>query len=148
MSVHISLSSESVLRNWVPELLKLIAARRSLKGATVVALNGDLGAGKTTLVKALAAELGITEVVTSPTFTIMKRYEAKEGAPFPTLYHLDVYRIDDVSELAPLRFNELLTLDNTLICIEWAEKITSLLPPHTITITLMHAEAGRLVRIA
>lgn len=148
MAVYFSLASEAALQAWAPELVQLLVRRRAVSGATVLALRGDLGAGKTTLVKALAVRLGISETVTSPTFTIMKRYETGEGASFATLYHLDVYRIEDLSELTPLHFNELLRLDNTLICIEWAEKIASLLPPHTIVVTLEHAENGRLLSIA
>lgn len=148
MAVYFSLASEAALQAWAPELVQLLVRRRAVSGATVLALRGDLGAGKTTLVKALAVRLGISETVTSPTFTIMKRYETGDGAPFATLYHLDVYRIEDLSELTPLQFSELLTLDNTLICIEWAEKIAPLLPPHTIAVTLEHAENGRLLSIA
>ena len=96
-------------------------------GATVIALSGDLGAGKTTFVKALAKALGVTEHVTSPTFTIMSGYDTTNDR-FEQLIHMDAYRIEDESELGPLRFTELLQQPNTLFCIEWAEQIAGALP--------------------
>ncbi len=103
--------------------------------ATVLALIGDLGAGKTTLVQALARELGITDVVTSPTFVVMKSYETTNTV-FTTLVHIDAYRIDDVDEMRPLGFLSLLTQPNTLLCIEWPERIASLLPTKRYTLSL------------
>ncbi len=104
-------------------------------GATVIALHGDLGAGKTTFVQALGQLLGVTEHITSPTFTIMKGYETTD-AMFQNLIHMDAYRLEDISELAPLRFAEILTTPHTLFCIEWAEKIATALPAGVINLTL------------
>jgi tRNA threonylcarbamoyladenosine biosynthesis protein TsaE len=94
--------------------------------ATVLALHGDLGAGKTTFVQTLAHALGVGEPVTSPTFVIRKDYPLS-GA-WDLLVHIDAYRLDEPAELARLGFAELLTLPNTLICIEWAERVAELLP--------------------
>lgn len=102
-------------------------------GATVAALSGDLGAGKTTFVKALAKALGVTEHVTSPTFTIMSGYDTNNDR-FEQLIHMDAYRIEDESELGPLRFDELLQQPNTLFCIEWAERIKDSLPENVVQI--------------
>jgi tRNA threonylcarbamoyladenosine biosynthesis protein TsaE len=102
--------------------------------ATVVALSGDLGAGKTTFVKAIAKVLGVTEQVTSPTFTIMRGYETSDTR-FKALVHMDAYRIENKRELGPLRFDELLTQPSTLFCIEWAEKIAPALPEHISRLT-------------
>lgn len=99
--------------------------------AVVVALSGDLGAGKTTFVQQLAHFLGITEVVTSPTFTIMKGYDISRNSRFSKLVHMDAYRIEEINEVEPLRLNELMENKNTLICIEWAEKISQVLPANT-----------------
>lgn len=104
-------------------------------GATVVALHGDLGAGKTTFTQALGQSLGVTEHITSPTFTIMKGYETTDET-FTRLIHMDAYRIDDISELGPLRFSDILASPNTLFCIEWAEKIKDALPEEAIQLTL------------
>jgi tRNA threonylcarbamoyladenosine biosynthesis protein TsaE len=103
--------------------------------AVVIALHGDLGAGKTTFVQSLAHALGVTEHVTSPTFTIMKGYETTDDV-FHNVIHMDAYRIDDESELAPLRFNDILQTPQTLFCIEWAEKIKQSLPADVIHLTL------------
>ena len=98
--------------------------------ATVVALVGDLGAGKTAFVQALGKELGVTEHITSPTFTIMRQYPI-EHADFDLLVHIDAYRIEDKSELGPLRIKELLQQPKTLVCIEWPTQLGITLPAGT-----------------
>jgi tRNA threonylcarbamoyladenosine biosynthesis protein TsaE len=100
----------------------------------VLAISGDLGAGKTTFMQQFAKELHIEEIVTSPTYVIMKRYEVPEDSVeiFKTLTHLDVYRIESIDEMRVLRFAELLQEPDAVICIEWAEKIKELLPEHTL----------------
>ena len=103
--------------------------------ATVIALSGDLGAGKTTFVQQLAQILGITETVNSPTYVLMKSYETTDSI-FSTLIHIDAYRIEHDSEMKPLHFTDNLTLPNTLICIEWAERISAFLPARTLKIDL------------
>lgn len=97
----------------------------------VIALHGDLGAGKTTFVQQLGQVLGITGPITSPTFTVMSRYETAHEV-WHTLLHMDAYRIESLAELTPLHFGELLTQPQTIFCIEWAELITDALPPHTV----------------
>lgn len=109
------------------------------KGATVLALSGDLGAGKTTFVQLLAKQLGVVEAVTSPTYLIMRQYETS-SPQFRTLVHMDAYRIEDESELRPLRFSELLTTPGLLLCIEWAEKIAAALPENYQTLTFAIGE--------
>jgi tRNA threonylcarbamoyladenosine biosynthesis protein TsaE len=106
-------------------------------GATVLCLLGDLGAGKTTFVQTLARALGITQVVTSPTFGIMKRYSISQpGSRFTTLIHMDAYRIESEAELAPLRFSEVVGDTQGLICIEWADRIASALPDKRVTLVI------------
>lgn len=95
--------------------------------AEVIVLSGDLGAGKTTFVQALAEVLGVDEVLTSPTFNIIKNYQTTHSV-FSNLVHMDAYRLESEAELEPLRFNELLKQPKTLICIEWGEKIKSSIP--------------------
>lgn len=113
----------------------LLAKSTPSMGATIVALHGDLGAGKTTFVQALGKALGVSEQITSPTFTIMKGYETTDGE-FEHLIHMDAYRIDDSAELGPLRFSEILATPKTLFCIEWAEKIKEALPAGVINVSL------------
>lgn len=117
-------------------------------GAVVIALHGDLGAGKTTFVQTLGRALGITEQITSPTFTIMKGYETTDS-DFAHLIHMDAYRIEDLSELGPLRFSDILSSPQTLFCIEWAEKIASVLPAQALNISLtISSENTRTVHIS
>lgn len=106
-----------------------LTARKSAgsTGAMVLTLSGDLGAGKTTFVQAIAAHLGVSESVQSPTFVIMKQY-ATTSEIFTTLVHIDAYRIEDVAELAPLHFDEVLHDPYTLVCVEWPEHIAAALP--------------------
>ena len=92
-----------------------------------LALIGDLGSGKTTFTKHLAKHLGVKEMVNSPTFLLMKEYQANHNY-WQELVHIDAYRLDSVDELKALRFSELWFRKRTIICIEWADKITSALP--------------------
>lgn len=129
MNRHTTTVKLSDLPVFVNELLITLVPSTT---AVVLALSGDLGAGKTTFVKNLAAALGLDSAdVTSPTFTIMKGYETPD-AEWEELIHMDAYRIEDIEELGPLRFREMLNQPNTLFCIEWAEKIESALPANTI----------------
>lgn len=99
-----------------------LAAR--LKAGDVVALSGDLGAGKTCLVKGIAAGLGVTQEITSPTFTLIHEY--------PPLAHVDLYRLENAEGIG---LEEYLG-GPWITVIEWAEKIESLLPANTIHIRL------------
>lgn len=117
------------------ELLNIWKQAGSKDRALVLALLGDLGAGKTTFVQQLAIRLGITETVNSPTFVVMKQYET-DDIKFQKLVHIDAYRIEEASEMGPLRFPEILTDSQSLVCIEWAEKISDLLPEDTLRIEL------------
>ena len=102
---------------------ELLAVLAPSDRASVMTLRGDLGAGKTALVKALARTLGINETVTSPTFVIMKSYPIHAHAHFDTLIHIDAYRIEDEDELRVLGFGGILTTPRTLVALEWPERI-------------------------
>lgn len=95
----------------------------------VIALSGDLGAGKTTFVQGLAKELGITQRLTSPTFILIRRYPIKTGI----LYHLDAYRLSDniKSEIDDLGLAEIISDPRNIVLVEWAEKIKDFLPQDT-----------------
>ena len=101
------------------------------KAGQIYTLTGDLGVGKTVFTQGLAAGLGITEPVNSPTFTIVQEYH--EGR-LP-LYHFDVYRIADVSEMDEIGYEEYFFSDGVCL-IEWGTLIEELLPDSTITITI------------
>lgn len=94
----------------------------------VLLLEGDLGAGKTTLTKAIGQALGVTKVINSPTFTIMKTYQGE----LP-LYHMDLYRMDGLG--SDFDLEEYIGTDGVAI-IEWASKVPDLLPPSFLRITI------------
>lgn len=99
---------------------------KSLKGGEIIALEGDLGAGKTTLTQFLGHSLGIKQHITSPTFVLMKVYQLspKPKAHGPQQFvHVDCYRLDDPQELFYLGLEEYLNDPQTVVCIEWADKV-------------------------
>ena len=102
------------------------------KASKVVAFYGDLGAGKTTFIQALAKEMGIEEPTTSPTFVIQKSYNSLKY--FDILIHIDAYRLKSGDELSKLRFEETLSTPNSLICIEWPSNVESVLPENVIKV--------------
>jgi tRNA threonylcarbamoyladenosine biosynthesis protein TsaE len=119
------------VEDWNTVVTDLLATSvSSEEHASVVVLSGDLGVGKTTFVQVLAKQLGVEESVTSPTFTLMKRYEPTHGT-FEQLVHMDAYRLESVDELRSLRFDELLQTPHTLVVIEWGERIAEALPEYT-----------------
>ena len=114
------------LQNFAKECAK------NIKGGEVIALVGDLGAGKTTFVQALLKASGIKNRVTSPTFSIMRPYQSKNL----TFYHVDLYRIGEIKEVEALGIVNEWQTNNTVFLIEWADKILKYLPKKTVLIKL------------
>lgn len=112
------------------------------EGAQVIALRGDLGAGKTAFTKALARVLGITEYVTSPTFVIMKSYRTHGHDWISTLTHIDAYRVEDEGEMRVLGFDELLLDPARIICIEWPERIHAVIPEDALQMSISIGDNG------
>ena len=115
------------------------AFAKKLKKGDVVCLSGDLGTGKTAFVQALASALGVTDYVSSPTFTIVNCYEGN----LP-VYHFDVYRIADPDEMYEIGYEEYVYGDGISV-IEWPELISEILPEERYDITIsknfeMHAD--------
>ncbi len=109
---------------------------RRLPPGSVFALEGDLGAGKTCLVRGLAHALGITQPVTSPTFAIVNSYQGTHA----TLVHMDLYRLSGPDEALDMGFDEYLTPD-AYVCIEWPSRAEELLPDHAYHITIQYGTA-------
>lgn len=107
------------------------------KHARVVALVGDLGAGKTAFVQGFAKALGIKRHLPSPTFLIFRNYGLRTN-DFKFLYHADVYRMDDAGELDVLDFDKVLANPDNIVIIEWADKIKKILPKDTIWLNFSH----------
>lgn len=106
-----------------------------LKGGDIVCLNGELGAGKTTLTKSIGLGLGVTDYITSPTFTLINEYSGR----LP-VYHFDVYRLENADELYDLGFDEYFYGKGVCI-IEWADKIEKLLPRERIILDIEKGKA-------
>jgi len=104
-------------------------------GATVVALSGELGAGKTTFAQGMALALGVEERVTSPTFVLEKIYELQDQK-WRHLIHIDAYRINDAHELEVLGWHEIVADPSNLIIIEWPENVAALIPSSAKRISL------------
>lgn len=105
-----------------------------LKDARMVILRGDLGAGKTTLVKGIAEGLQVAsqEDVTSPTFTLIHEFHGPEA----NLYHVDLYRIETEKELATLGLDELFAEEGNLVLLEWGEKFPRLVKERDVEIEI------------
>lgn len=103
----------------------------------VILLSGDLGTGKTCLVQGLVWGIGYTGYAASPSFVLMREYPGRV-----TLYHADLYRIENAEEAADLNFDECLNHGGAL-AVEWAEKALAVFPPEHLCITLHHLDEGR-----
>lgn len=110
-----------------------------LRSGAILALSGELGAGKTTFVQGLAQGLGLKEPIQSPTFILLNNYEER-------LFHFDLYRLKNSTDFTSLGFEEYLYKEGICV-IEWPERIASLLPPATIHIRLSYEGEGRIAEI-
>jgi len=121
------------------ELIDLIQNPR------VVCLHGKMGAGKTTLVKALIAELGAQDAGSSPTFALINNYESAQHG---TIYHLDLYRLNHVSEALDIGIEDII-YENVWCFIEWSDKVEHLLPENTAHIKIdVHDDGMRTIECA
>lgn len=107
---------------------EIIKGRPKEKQALVIALEGELGSGKTTFTQGLARGLEVKEKVTSPTFVIFKKFELNQAGIFECFYHVDCYRLSSARDLTDLDFKEIINQPTNLVVIEWAEKIKEILP--------------------
>jgi tRNA threonylcarbamoyl adenosine modification protein YjeE len=112
-----------------------------LKAGDAVALWGDLGAGKTTLARAVLRALGVTENVPSPTFTLVQTYETARLR----VSHFDLYRLKRARELEQLGLDD--ALADGAVLVEWPERAPEALPPETLHVRLALADSGRIARL-
>ncbi|HTP56704.1 MAG TPA: tRNA (adenosine(37)-N6)-threonylcarbamoyltransferase complex ATPase subunit type 1 TsaE [Candidatus Paceibacterota bacterium] len=116
-------------------------ALRGRSSALVVALEGELGAGKTTLVQGIAHALGIREMPKSPTFNLVKEY------PVPGtdlhVWHVDCYRLSGRADLAALDLHHVFADPHNLVLVEWAQRVADALPDDHIVVCMEHAGADK-----
>ena len=108
---------------------------RAARAPLVVAISGDLGAGKTTLVQAICRGYGVKAEVTSPTYAIVHEYAAPAGS----VYHLDLYRLEDERELTNVGWDDIVGA-HALVLVEWAERAGSRLPPARVPVDLEYVQ--------
>ena len=106
-----------------------------LKKGDVVALYGDLGSGKTQLVKGMCSQFGVKQVVNSPTFIIVNEYSSEK---FAKIYHFDLYRMKSYDDVIDMGFDDYM-INGDIVLIEWPEHIETALPDKTIKIHLAHS---------
>ncbi|PIQ92385.1 MAG: tRNA (adenosine(37)-N6)-threonylcarbamoyltransferase complex ATPase subunit type 1 TsaE [Parcubacteria group bacterium CG11_big_fil_rev_8_21_14_0_20_39_14] len=118
-------------RNLAEKLARFFKKRNPQKRALVLALEGDLGGGKTTFLQGFAKGLGIKEKILSPTFIILKRFQVS-GFRFHNFYHIDCYRIQKPQELLDLGFKEIISNPENIVAVEWADRVRKIMPKNTI----------------
>ena len=109
-----------------------------LAQALIVALEGELGAGKTTFSQGFARGLAVTQHLTSPTFVIAKQYPIPDNTHYHYLWHIDCYRLRDYHDLTTIGFSDLIIQSDNIMLIEWPERIRESLPEHHITVHIDH----------
>ena len=113
---------------------------KTQRSALVIALSGDLGAGKTTFAQGFAEALGIKERVLSPTFVIMKIYAIQKRAQIKHFIHIDCYRIHSSRDLASLGVKEIFKDARAIVLIEWPERIRGLIPKNALWVRFRHGK--------
>lgn len=137
-------------KNLAQDILSLVSVGVR-NGALVVALYGDLGAGKTTFMQFFGEALGVKEKILSPTFVIEKIYKIHHPKylEFEHLIHIDAYRIENPKEMLMLGWNDIVKNPKNIICIEWADKIADLLPEDSVKINFSHYDKeSRIITMA
>jgi tRNA threonylcarbamoyladenosine biosynthesis protein TsaE len=133
---HIRTTSPAQTKQLGALFAKKMLGGKASKRALILALEGELGSGKTTFLQGFARALGIPRI-TSPTFLLSRAYPIKESR---TLYHIDCYRVQSGRELVKLGFRDWISHPDHIIVIEWAEKVKNFLPKNTIRIRFYHGK--------
>ncbi len=136
MSLTVDITDKNTLPAAAKQLLEKFPSSR------VFAFHGNLGAGKTTFIKALCAQLGVKDVMSSPSFSIINEYETEDGN---LVYHFDLYRLKSAEEAFDTGMEDYLYCDNYCF-IEWPERAEEILPPETVHVFLEETGEGRRMR--
>lgn len=118
--------------------LNIVAEKflRLMKGQKIFAFFGPMGVGKTTFIKALCNELGVVEIVTSPTFALVNEYQTNKG---DEIYHFDFYRIEKIEEVYDFGYEDYFFSGNYCF-IEWPDKIAEILPENVVFVQMVENE--------
>jgi len=149
MKIFRSFSSDETKRFGYDIAQSLIVDRSARNArALVVALRGDLGAGKTTFTQGFFRGLGIKRNPTSPTFVIMRRYKVR-AKHFKNIYHFDAYRLKKAEDLAVLEFENVLSDPRNVVLIEWPERIEKAIPKRAIRLDFSYGkkENERIIKV-
>ncbi len=130
-------SSSNHTKTFARGLAQTLVRRGPGRTARVIALYGELGAGKTTFVKGFASALKARGRVVSPTFIIVRRMPIARG-PFKNLFHIDAYRLNRSSDAKDLDLKKILSESKNIIIIEWPERLGRLIPKHALRLSLLH----------
>jgi tRNA threonylcarbamoyladenosine biosynthesis protein TsaE len=126
------MKSKIILENLKETMLFGQKLALKCSGGDIFSINGPLGAGKTSLVQGMAKGLGVKETVNSPTFNIIKIYKFKNlKSSIQKFIHIDAYRLKSSQELLDLGIEEIFISKNSLILIEWGDKVKEILPKNT-----------------
>ena len=119
---------------------KILKAHIRKRGATVVAMRGELGSGKTTFTQGFLYGLGVRKRTASPTFILMRKFKIVGNHPFKNFYHIDAYRIKDAKETSHLGLGDIFSDNKNIVLIEWADKIKNILPRDSIWVKFLHGK--------
>ncbi len=130
------------------ETQKIAADLAAKTNSAIIALEGELGAGKTTFVQAFAKALGVKAKIKSPTFNLIKKYPIPNASRFTFhaprfIYHIDCYRLKDHKEAIPLGIKDIFKEDDTIILIEWPERINEILPKNITRVHIDHIDKNK-----
>lgn len=115
-----------------------VAQARRLRGGDIVALYGELGAGKTQFVRGLCRGLNVTDHVASPTFVLLHRYRGRDASGNDVvIHHLDLYRVTSAEEILDLGYEEIF-FGRAITIVEWADRLGSLIPPRRTDVRLTY----------
>lgn len=136
------------MRIEIPSVDKIQEAARQfvcqMGDAKVFAFYGKMGAGKTTFIKAICQELGVEDVITSPTFALVNEYTAGDGSP---IFHFDFYRVKSLEEVYDMGFEDYL-YGGALCLVEWPELVEELLPRDAVAVTIRtNADGSRSIAV-
>ena len=115
----------------------------SIPSGVILLMEGEMGAGKTTLTKAIVKSLSCDDVVSSPTFSIVNQYITRDGE---SIYHFDFYRIDDIEEAYDMGCEEYFYSGSTCI-VEWSEKVSEIIPSDGWIVRIENTDDGRNIKL-